>query len=90
MRNEYTKKMYHQKIRKMLDNELSEASIKATIEATRKEISPYLTPEILAASAKDSINEGQAYTKEFILKLLEQREAELLARRQEMIRCLTE
>lgn len=90
MRNEYTKKMYHQKIRKMLDNELSEASIKATIEATRKEITPYLTPEILAASAKDSINEGQAYTKEFILKLLEQREAELLARRQEMIRSLTE
>ncbi len=88
MRNEYARKMYHARIRKMLENELSEASIKATIETTRKEILPYLTPEILAASAKDSINEGKAYTKEFILELLKQREAELLARRQEMVNAL--
>jgi len=88
MRNPYTKKMYHEKVRKMLASELSEASIKATIEATRKQILPYLTPEILAASAKDSINEGKAYTKEFILDLLNQREAELLARRAEMIAAL--
>ncbi len=87
--NPYTRKMYHDKVRKMLANELSEASIKATIDATRREILPYLTPEILEASAKDSINEGKAYTKEFILDLLAQREAELLARRQEMLKSLT-
>ena len=88
MRNAYTRKMYRAKIAEMLAGPLSEKSIRETIEATRQEITPYLTKDILAASAKDSINEGKPYTKESILALLEQREKELIARRAEMVESL--
>ncbi len=88
MGNSYTRKLYHAHLRKMLQNELSEQNIKATMSEVREKISPYLTTEILAQSAKDSINEGKPYTKEFILSLIDQREKEMLERRNEMLKAL--
>jgi hypothetical protein len=72
---------YKKTLKAMLINEYTNNFIDKHINRVKTKIAPYLKPEILAQSVRDDRADQPAYTKEYILKLLEQRRAELKARR---------
>lgn len=80
---------YHSHIKNMLMSTLTDQKIKEIISEVREEILPYLDNQAIFENSKlDSVNKGQAYSKEFILALLDKRENDLLLRRAEMLEVL--
>lgn len=71
---------YAKILKSMLKNEFTNEFIDNHAESVKSKILPYLKENILAQSLRDD-RSAPAYTKSYILKLLEERKAQLKARR---------